>query len=53
MPILEIVLSRPLAMPLTTLRCGRLDVVDAGHAAVGDQLLERLEHQVRVDRAAP
>ena len=52
MPILEIVFSRPLAMPLTTFHWAGLEVVDAGHAAVGDELLERLEHQVRVDRAS-
>ena len=44
-------MSRPLAMPLTTFRLGRLEVLDARHAAVGDELGERLEHQVRVDRA--
>ena len=38
-------------MPLTTLPSALVDVVDAGHAAVVDQLVERLEHQVRVDRA--
>ena len=38
-------------MPLTTFHCGGLEVVDAVDAALGDELLERLEHQVRVDRA--
>jgi hypothetical protein len=38
-------------MPLDDVRLGRPGVGHVADAAVGDQLAERLEHQVRVDRA--
>ena len=47
MPIFDIVLSRPLAMPLTARRCGLLGA-HVQLAALGE-VGERLEHQVRVD----
>ena len=39
-------------MPLTTLPSASSTSSTPGSAAVGDELVERLEHQVRVDRAS-
>ena len=46
-------LEQALGDALDDVLLGGLDVVDATDLAVGDQLAERLEHQVRVDRARP
>ena len=51
MPILEIVLSRPLAMPLTTFHWAVSKSSTPGTRPSATSCLERLEHQVRVDRA--
>ena len=50
MPIFEIVFSRPLAIPLIARVCASSGGHPVRQPAAVDELAERLEHQVRVDR---
>ena len=50
MPIFEIVLRMPLPVALTMLLLGLVGSLDARQAALVEQLVQRLEGQVRVDR---